>query len=1052
MVVRNFPRPRRIVLFAVIVLALLAGAAARAQLDPDMISTLEWRLIGPFRGGRVTAVAGVIQDTSTFYMGATGGGVWKTEDGGVSWSNVSDGHLETGSVGAIAVAPSDPNVIYVGMGEASIRGVANSHGDGVYKSTDAGKSWSHLGLEETRHIADVVVHPTDPDVVYIAAQGYQGKAEPGTRHLSLDGRRGDLGARALRFGGRGSQLAGDRRHQSAHSLRRLLAAPQVSVESRERRPGRRHLQDRRRRRQLGGAHGGPPRRARARSASRSRPRGPQRVWAIVEAEEGGVFRSDDGGEEWKRVNEERVLRARAWYYTHIFADPQDPNSVWVLNAPAMRSIDGGKTFSRVRTPHGDNHDLWIHPDEHGHPDQRQRRRRQRLLQRRCDLVDPGQPADGTVLPRQHRQPVPLPGLRRPAGQLERLHPEPHPPRQRHRPRSLDLGRWLRDGLLAFDPDDPRYVYSGCYQGIIGEYDTVTGHERSVMAYEFLGLGATPIDMPYRFNWNAPIVSSPHDPTILYHAANKLLETTDRGNSWVEISPDLTRDEEEKQGPGGGPITNEAAGGENYNTILYVVESPHEAGTIWVGSDDGLVHLTRDGGESWNNVTPKKLPEAMINAIEVSPHDPAKAYLAVTRYKFGDYTPRIYRTDDYGALLEAPHRRHRRRGLGAGGARGHRSRGPALRRHRDRLLRLVRRRRQLAARSRAICRSCRSPISRVHGDDLVAATQGRAFWILDELTPLREMNDEVVDSELRLFTPELAYRVGGGRGRGNVGQNPRNGATLYYWLGEELAEDAELTLEILDDGGELVRSYSSTPDPDAKPDTPPPFGDPPAAKTLSGDRGLNRFVWDLAGEPISEIPDLSTFGSLDSYRRAPGRYTARLTLGETTSEAEIEVVHDPRTDISPEDFAEQQALLETLATAVDELHDSVNRLRDVRGQATGLAERAERFDEEGEIERAAEALTAAIDAWEEQVVQAKQETFQDVINFPNRLNADLLALMDAIDGSEPPVTEGARRRWADLQETLSEIRQERDDILGRQLTEFLGVIEAHEVPAIVVPED
>jgi photosystem II stability/assembly factor-like uncharacterized protein len=1050
MVVRNVPRPRRIVLLAVIVLASLAGGAAWAQLDPGMISTLEWRLIGPFRGGRATAVAGVVQDTSTFYMGATGGGVWKTEDGGVSWSNVSDGHFKTGSVGAIAVAPSDPNVIYVGMGEASIRGVANSHGDGVYKSTDAGKSWSHLGLEETRHVADVVVHPADPDVVYVAAQGYQGKAsrERGI-YRSVDG------------GATWKQVLFVSEDAGASSLVIDVTNPRILYAG--------FWQHRRHpwKVESGGPDGGiyktvdggdsweelteglpeePGKIGVAVSPAR-----PQRVWAIVEAEEGGVFRSDDGGEEWKRVNEERVLRARAWYYTHIFADPQDPNSVWVLNAPVMHSIDGGKTFSRVRTPHGDNHHLWIHPQN-------------------TDILINGN--DGGANVSYNGGATWSTQANQPTAQFYRVNTDNQYPYrvyggqqdnssvsiQSRTINSNGIGRdaWTSAGgcetaYSAFDPDDPRYVYSGCYQGIIGELDTLTRHERSVMAYEFLGLGATPKDMVYRFNWNAPIVASPHDPSIVYHAANKLLKTTDRGSSWEEISPDLTRNEEEKQGPGGGPITNEAAGGENYNTIFYVVESRHEAGTIWVGSDDGLVHLTRDGGESWDNVTPKKLPEAMINAIEVSPHDPGKAYLAVTRYKFGDYTPRIYRTDDYGATWKLL-----TEGIDDGA-----------------WVRVVR---EDTAREGLLYAGTETgfyvsfddgdswqllqgnlpvvPITdlKVHGDDLVAATQGRAFWILDELTPLREMNDEVTDSELRLFTPERAYRVGGGRGRGNVGQNPRNGATLYYWLGEELAEDAELTLEILDGGGELVRSYSSTPDPEAKPATPPPFGDPPAAKTLSGDQGLNRFVWDLAGEPISEIPDLLTFGSLDSYRRAPGRYTARLTLGEATSEAEIEVVHDPRTDISPEDFAEQQALLETLATTVDELHDSVNRLRDVRGQATGLAERAERFDEEGEIEAATETLTAAIDAWEERVVQAKQETFQDVINFPNRLNADVLALMNAIDGSEPPVTQGAHRRWADLQETLSEIREERDDILGRQLTEFLGVIEAHEVPAIVVPED
>ena len=1051
MVDRSFPRLCRPALQALAGLAALAlpAAAAGAELDPALLSTLEWRLVGPFRGGRVTAVAGVVQDTSTFYMGATGGGIWKTEDAGVSWSNVSDGHFGTGSVGAIAVAPSDPNVVYAGMGEASIRGVANSHGDGVYRSTDGGRTWAHLGLVETRHIADVVVHPADPDVVYVAAQGHQGKAsrERGV-YRSRDG--GTTWEHVLFV----SEDAG------ASSLVIDVTNPRIlyaGLWQHRRHPWRV---------ESGGPDGGiyrsvdggdtweeltaglpaePGKIGVAVSPAR-----PERVWAIVEAEEGGVFRSDDGGATWQRINEERVLRARAWYYTHIFADPRDANVVWVLNAPAMKSIDGGKTFSRVPTPHGDNHHLWIHP-------------------RDTDVLVNGNDGGATVSTNGGRTWSTQDN--QPTAQFYRVATDNQFPYrlyggqqdnssvsiQSRTIHASGIGRdaWTSAGgcetaYSAFDPDDPRYVYSGCYQGLIGELDTVTRHERSVMAYEFLGLGATPRDMRYRFNWNAPIVASPHDPSVIYHAANKLLVTRDRGNSWVEISPDLTRDEEDKQGPGGGPITNEAAGGENYNTILYVVESPHEAGTIWVGSDDGLVHLTRDGGASWTNVTPKGLPEALVNAIEVSPHDPAKAYLAVTRYKFGDYTPRVYRTADYGATWKLT------------------TEGIAE----DTWVRVVR---EDTVREGLLYAGTETgfyvsfddgeswqqlqsnlpvvPITdlEVHDDDLVAATQGRAFWILDELTPLREMTDEVPESRLRLFTPELAYRVGGGPGSGDVGRNPRNGATLYYWLGEELAEDAELTLEILDGDGAVVRRYSSTPDPDEEPEEPAPFGPPPPPKTLTGEKGLNRFVWDLRGEPVTKIPKLLTFGGLDSYRRAPGLYTARLALGDTTAEAAIEVVHDPRSGLAAADFHAQQALLATLAASLDELHASVNRLREVRRQATELAERAARFDAEGEIERATETLTAAIDGWEERVIQARQETFQDVINFPNRLNADLRALLDAVDGSEPPVTDGARRRWADLEETLAAVRAEREEILGRTLADFLAVIAAHEVPAVVVPE-
>jgi photosystem II stability/assembly factor-like uncharacterized protein len=1025
----------------------------QAQIDESMLGALEWRLVGPFRGGRVTAVAGVIQDTSTFYMGATGGGVWKTEDGGVTWRNVSDGFFATGSVGAIAVAPSDPNVVYVGMGEAAIRGVANSHGDGVYKSTDAGKTWTHLGLDETRHISAVRIHPQNPEIVYVAAQGYQGKAnrERGI-YKSIDG------------GATWDHVLFVSENAGASSLAMDVTNPRILYAG--------FWQHRRHpwKVESGGPDGGVYKstdggaswlelteglpESPGKIGIDVSPARPDRVWAMIEADEGGLFRSDDGGETWKRINEERVLRARAWYYTHVFADPSDAEEVWVLNAPAMRSIDGGKTFSRVPTPHGDNHALWIHP-------------------RDSDIVINGNDGGanisyngGRTWSTQDNQPT---------AQFYRVNTDNRFPYRLYggqqdnssvaiASRTINesgIGRdaWTSAGgcesaFSAFDPDDPRYVYSGCYQGIIGEIDMLTRHERSVMAYEFLGLGATPKDMRYRFNWNAPIVASPQDPATIYHAANKVLVTTDRGNTWRELSPELTRDDEAKQGPGGGPITNEGAGGENYGTISYLAPSPHDAGTLWVGSDDGLVHLTRDGGETWQDVTPPKLAESLINAIEVSPHDPAKAYLAVTRYKFGDYTPLVYRTDDYGA-----HWRLLTTGIAE-----------------DAWVRVVR---EDTIRPGLLYAGTETgiylsfddgehwqrfenefpvvPVTdlRVHGDDLVAATQGRAFWILDELTPLREVSAETSAAPLHLFTPELAYRIGGGKGGDDVGHNPANGATLYYSLAAELAAGEELSLDIVDASGEVVRSYSSIPEADDETSAPAPGGPPPAPKNLPGAKGLNRFVWDLRGTPITKVPKLLPLGGLDSYHRGPGTYTARLKLGEHSVEAPIEVRDDPRLDLTPEDFTAQQELLAAVAGAVDGIHRDLNRLRDVRSQAQALAERVEPKkagdDAKGPISEASATLTAAIDAWEESAVQTKQETFQDVINFPNRINNELLSLMSTIDEAGPPVTAGARARWQDLQAELDALHAGRDEILGPGLDAFLAVVAEQRVPAIVVPD-
>jgi photosystem II stability/assembly factor-like uncharacterized protein len=1025
---------------------------ARSQVDAELMKPLGWRNIGPFRGGRVTTVAGVAQDAAVFYMGATGGGVWKTTDGGVTWRNVSDGHFHTGSVGAITVAPSDPNVVYVGMGEAPVRGVANSYGDGVYKSTDGGATWQHLGLTETRHISRIQVHPRDPDVVWVAAQGYAGKAsEERGVYRSTDG--GATWNRVLFVSaGAGAcdlslDVTNPRVLYAAFWQHRRLP---WKVESGGTDGGIYKTTD-------GGdtweeLAGGLPESPGKIGVAVS-PARPQRVWAMVEAEEGGLFRSDDGGKKWERVNQERVLRARAWYYTHVFADPVDPDTVYVLNAPMMRSIDGGKTFERAATPHGDNHALWINPADPA------------ILINGNDGGANVSYNGGRTWSTQDNQPT---------AQFYRVITDNQFPyrvyggQQDNSSVSIasrtiyrgGIGRdaWFEAGgcesaYSAFDPDAPRYVYSGCYQGLIGELDTVTGHERSIMAYEFLGLGATPKDLPYRFNWNAPIVASPHDSTVIYHAANKLLKTTDRGNTWEEISPDLTRNDETKQGPGGGPITNEGAGGENYGTLLYVVESPHEAGTIWAGSDDGLVHLTRDGGADWQDVTPPGLPEAMINTIEVSPHDPAKAYLAVTRYKFGDFTPRIYRTTDYGAnwklLVDgiAPEAFVRvvredpvRPGLlYAGTETGF----------------------YVSFDDGALWQALQGnlpvvPITdlTVHGDDLVAATQGRAFWILDELSPLREMSAAVQTEPLHLFAPEPAYRVGGGRGGDTVGTNPYRGAVLYYWLATDLPEDDELKLEILDATGSVVRSYSSEPPKDEEEkgveSSTGGSGDD-KVEPLPGKKGLNRWNWDLRGEPIARVPKLLALGGLGSYRRAPGSYVVRVTLGDTVVERPLEVVHDPRSSLAPADFAAQQATLAEIAGAADDLRRSVNRVREVKRQVEALAGRAKALDEGGEIAAATEELTAAMTEWEDGVVQSRQETFQDVINFPNRLDAELLSLMQTVDDAEPPLTDGAARRWRDLEPRVAAARADRDELLGARLEAWLAVIAAHDVPAVVVPE-
>jgi len=1059
---------------------------------------MTWRNIGPFRGGRVTAVAGVAQDPFTYYFGSTGGGVWKTEDAGNTWRNVSDGFFETGSVGALAVAPGDPNVVYAGMGEAPVRGVTTSHGDGVYRSTDAGVTWTHLGLEATRQISAIAVHPQDPDLVYVAAQGSPWKDTPERGvYRSADGGAtwelvlhvsDDAGASGLSMDPTNPRIlyAAFWDHRREPWVVRSGGEDSGVWKSAdggttwERLGAEKSVDD-------GGL---PELMGKVGVAASVRP---GRVWAMVEADDGGLFRSDDGGETWTRVNDERVLRARAWYYTHVFADPIDPDTVYVLNAPFMRSIDGGRSFERVASPHGDNHALWVNPRDN------------RFLINGNDGGANVSLNGGETWSTQGNQPT---------AQFYRVDVDRGFPYRVYggqqdnssvsiasaAPGGIGREDWhpvggCESAHVAFDPDDPTLSYAGCYQGMIDEYDERTGWRREIMAVPFLGLGVEPKDQPYRFNWNAPIEVSPHDPTVLYHAGNVLFRSEDRGVTWTAVSPDLTRDEEDKQGLGGTPITNESAGGEVYNTIFYVALSPHEAGTIWAGSDDGLVHVTRDGGATWDDVTPPGIGEAQINAIEVSPHEPGAAYVAVTRYKLGDFTPLAFKTGDYGAtwtkitdgiddgdwvrvVREDPVRRGL---LYAGTETGlYVSFDDGARWQPFQLdLPVV-------------------PVTdlAVAGDDLVAATQGRAFWILDDLGPVRQAA-EAAGAELHLYRsgPTVRAFFGSGRPGAAVGKSPQNGAVIDYVLSEGLAEalagggsagddtgevgeeetggadgaedeaedsgPTELTLEITDSEGTVVRTFSSRPTAGGGGE-PSPFGDG-WSEPLPAKAGMNRFVWDLSAEGVTEVPGLLTFGGIGAPTVAPGTYTLRLAAGDHEATGELQLVEDPRRDTTGASYAEQQALLERMRETIDALNDSVLRVRQVRQQVEAELARVKDLGpgddrESREARKAAvdgitedgEALVEDLTAWEESVVQTKTTNFQDIINYPNRFNAQLAYLFGVVDGSGPPVSAGAKERYQELRAEWLEHEAELDRLLGEEVDAFNDLVREHQVPAVVVP--
>ncbi|HSR59492.1 MAG TPA: hypothetical protein VLL47_02000, partial [Robiginitalea sp.] len=580
-------------------------------------------------------------------MGSTGGGVWKTTDGGIRWDNVSDGFFRTGTVGDIAVSATNPNLVLAGMGEHAARGVMTSMGDGVYLSRNAGKSWEHIGLDRSRHISDVIIHPRDENTFFAAVQGAQyGPSEDRGIYRSTDGGKTwervlyvnpETGASSLSMdpnnplvlyaafwehrrkpwtmesGGAGSGLY--KSEDGGNSWKKLKKGLPESF-------GKAGIS-------ASGAQAG-------------------LVFAVLEAdgEKAGVYRSDDGGDSWQQVNKDRINVARSWYYMEIFADPTDPNRVYVLNAPVTRSIDGGKTFQPLSTPHGDNHDLWIDPYDNS------------ILANANDGGANISYNGGQSWSTQENQPT---------AQFYRVITDNRFPyyvyggqqdnsaiaiASRTNGAGIDWKDWYsvagcESAYLAFDPDNPELIFGGCYQGIIEKWVAATRDGKEIKEYPELSLGNPPNRHRYRYNWNAPILTDPHDRTTLYHAGNVVFRSRDEGQSWEAISPDLTRNDPEHQGPGGRPFTNEAAGGENYNTLMYLAASPHERGVLWAGSDDGLVHLTRDGGQQWTNVTPPGMQEGIVNSIEVSPHDPAAAYVTLMRYKFMDLAPYVYKTTDYG---------------------------------------------------------------------------------------------------------------------------------------------------------------------------------------------------------------------------------------------------------------------------------------------------------------------------------------------------------------------------------------------------------------------
>ena len=1022
----------------------IKAETAKPVNETSYYKPLLWRNVGPMRGGRSVTSTGVAGNPLVYYMGTTGGGVWKTEDAGISWNNISDGFFKTGSVGAVAVAESDINVVYVGMGEHAPRGVMSSYGDGIYKSTDAGKTWKNMGLELTRQVSSIRIHPKNADLVYIGAQGaIHGASTDRGVYKSVDGGKTwnktlyvdentgcvDLSMDMnnprilyaamwdyrrlpweMRSGGKGSGLyksvdGGDTWEKIQTGLPKELGKMSVSV-----------------------------------SKANS-----NKIYLVVESdsqkEQGGLFVSDNAGKNWNRISKDHRLVQRAWYYVEAFADPVDENTVYVLNSPAIKSTDGGKTWQSFRAPHGDYHQLWINPNNN----------------KNLIISNDGGAAisfnGGASWSSQNNQPT---------AQFYRVNADNLFPYNIYggqqdntsvkiasqttswggiSERDWSYSAGGESAFLAFDPNNPRYVMGGSYQGTIGLLDTKTNEQVGVMEYPVQYQSLQPKDMNYRFNWNAPIIHSIHETGVFYHAGNILFKTTDLGKSWTAISPDLTTHDTSKMGMSGTPYTNEGAGGENYCTISYVIESPLEKGVFYTGSDDGLVYITKDGGATWTNITPEGVKGTLVNAIEVSPFDKATAYIAVNKYKFNDFTPLLYKTTDYGktwikiteGIPYGAYARVVREDnevkdlLYAGTETGFYISYNGGKSWKQLQLNLP-----------------VTPITdlKLHQNHLLASTQGRAFWVLDDLTALRK-NAASIKTETALLPVKNVVRVTGSSPLdrqfeeeedaldiNTTAVNPATGAVIYYHI-QNKDSVKSATLEILDANKKLVRTYYME-----KPKATTSNNQLEADAKIEIRSGLNRFVWDLRQNNLPTIENVIIEGSMGGRTVVPGKYEIRLTINGKAETTAFEVLADPRLTASAGEYAMQDDLSKLASDDIEAIHVSVVQMRKIQDQLNQFVNRAEGVSTLDSLAAKAKAIVKTIKDWEEQLIQAKAQTNDDVINFVNKLSANIVFVKGEIEsGNTPYVTKGQQKRYEELHAEWKRYEAQKQALLTREIAAF-----------------
>lgn len=1017
-----------------------ATAQLSAGYDEPLYDALEWRSIGPFRGGRAASVTGVPGKPNLYYFGATGGGVWRTQDGGQTYENISDDYFG-GSIGAVAVSEYDHNVIYVGGGEVTVRGNV-SYGYGMYKSVDAGKTWKHIGLDNSRHIPRIRIHPRNPDLVYAAVLGdlYKSSDMRGV-YRSKDGgetwekilyANADAGAVDLVLDPNNPRIM----YASTWRIRRTP----YSLESGGEGSALWKSTD-------GGdtwtdisANKGLPEGIWGISGVTVSPVNSERVWAIIENDNGGVFRSDDGGETWNKLNDDRSLRQRAWYYTRIYADTQDENVVYVLNVSYHKSTDGGRTFTSSNAPHGDHHDLWIAPED---------------SQRMAMADDGGAQVSfdgGDNWSTYYNQPT---------AQFYRVTTDNHFPyriygaqqdnstvRIAHRTSGRSIGErdWestagSESAHLAPNPENPEIVFGGNYGGYLTRVNHETEQTQAVNVWPDNPMGHGAEGMKYRFQWNFPIFFSPHESNKLYTLSNHVHVTYNGGQSWELLSEDLTRNDPTKLGPSGGPITKDNTSVEYYCTLFAGLESPYEKDLLWVGSDDGLIHVSRDGGANWENVTPKGMPEwMMINSIDADPFVKGGAYVAGTHYKLGDYEPYLYKTEDYGKTWKKIVS-----GIPAGEF--------------TRVVRADPKRKGLlyAGTEKGVHISFDDgahwkplqlnlpivPITdlAIKNDNLIAATQGRSFWLIDDLTPLHQLNETVSKSDFYLYQPMPSYRMNGGGGRPSktAGQNHPGGVMVHYYLKEKPADTVDVKIAFYEMDGDLIKEFST----DAK-----ERGD----KISDLEAGGNRFVWNMRYPNAKDFKGMIFWaGSLAGAKAVPGKYKVKLTVGEESMEQEFEILQDPRSESSLADLQEQFDFVQGINEKVTEAHEAIINIQDARAQMKSLKERMAKQEDAEDILEKIKDIQKSLTEVEETLYQTKNRSRQDPLNFPIRLTNKLAGVKSVSDFGDFAPTEQARQVRRELTEQIDEQLQRYQKVISEEVPALNRMVQEKAIDAIMIKQ-